>query len=393
MTQNNLSLRAVRIKKFLSSRLPAIVVALLLLGSIGVAVAYQAQTTPPVERTEETVSSWEETTRVGHQAQVEQPNLVFEQNQTLQDRPVYYTRLSPRLEAIHEYSYTATGGGELTVDTDATLLLRSVDADDNVYWQRTEPLATTTETVAPGETATLSVEINVTAVAEEIERTEASLGASIGTAELGVSFETSIAGEVNGAPVASAYRDAIAVDPGDNTFSVNGTDGSQQRHDRTATVETVGTHGTLRSYGPYAIVFLSLLGVAGMLAGRYTGHITPTERELATLEHQQERAEFDDWTSRVAVPASAVETDAMTVETLEDLVDIAIDTDERVLEDTSGIGFYVLGTNAHYTYSPTDNVRPLARDEAPDPEQNGNSPDTENPVHSQSVSKHDDGNE
>lgn len=393
MTQNNPSLRVIRIKKFLSSWLPAIVVALLLLGSIGIAVAYQTQTTPPVERTEETVSSWEETTRVSHQARVEQPNLVFEQNQTLQDRPVYYTRLSPRLEVIHEYSYTATDGGELTVDTDATLLMRALDADDNVYWQRTEPLATTTETVAPGETATLSVEINVTAVAEEIERTEASLGASIGTTELGVSFERSVGGEVNGEPVASAHRDAIAVDPGDNTFSIDGTDGSQQRHDQTATVETVGTHGTLRSYGPYVVLFLSLLGVAGMLAGRYTGHITPTEQELATLEHQRERAEFDDWTSRAAVPADAVKTDAMTVETLEDLVDIAIDTDERVLEDTRGTGFYVLGTNANYMYSPTATVRPLAWGEASDLTQNGDSPNTENPAHSQPVSKHDDGNE
>ena len=346
--------RVIRAKQLVSGWLIAIVIVLVLISGAAAAGAYHAHTNPPIERDEVVVAAWSEETTLGHQARVTEPNLVFEQNQTLLNRPVYFSRVSPTLEGRHDYRYAASDEGNLTVETDVIVRLRSVDSEGNVYWQRSDTIDhSRVEGLAPGETATTTTALNVSDVVEELERTEASLGATLGTTEIRVIFDTSASGTVNGENVRTRHVDSILVEPSSGSFSVQTDEGVRERYERTETIESEGTHGPLRMYGPFGVLLASMAGMVSLVGLNRTGRLTPTEDDLNAIE-PSERDETEDWISAVTVPDKALETVAIPVDSLTDLVDIAIDTNERVLEDDDRKGFYVLDDTVHYVYLPVE---------------------------------------
>ncbi len=344
--------RIIRAKKLVSGWFIAIVIVLVLTGGVAAVGTYHTQTNPPIEQQEVVVAAWSEETTLGHQARVTQPNPVFEQGQTLLNRPVYFSQVSPILEARHGYSYAASDGGNLTVETSVIVRLRSVDSEGNVYWQRSDVVDhARVEGLAPGETATTRTALDVGDVVDELERTEASLGSTLGTTEIRVVFETSVGGTVNGDTVRTNHVESILVEPGRGSFSVEADEGVQQLHERTEVFESEGVHGPLRMYGPVGVLLLSMVGMVGLFRLNQTGRLTPTAEELSLLEHS-ERDGAEDWISTVSVPEEALATVAIPVESFRDLVDIAIDTNERVLEDENRDGFYVLDEAVHYVYVP-----------------------------------------
>ncbi|WP_143420414.1 DUF5305 domain-containing protein [Halorubrum vacuolatum] len=348
----------------MSSWLIAVVIVLLLLSGAAVAATYHTHTNPPIERDEVVIAAWSEETRLSHQARVTEPNLVFEQGQTLPNRAVYFSRVSPILEAQHDYSYVASDEGNLTVETDVTVRLRSVDSGGNVYWQRSDIVDhSRVEGLAPGETATTRTDLNVSEVVEELDRTEESLGATLGTTEIRVLFDTSVVGTVNGEPVRTNHVESILVEPSSGSFTVQADGGVRELHERTEIIESEGVHGPVRTYGPVGLLFVSMAGMVSLFGLDRTGRLTPTADELDMLDGS-ERDGVEDWISTVSIPAEALATTPIPVESLKDLVDIAIDTNQRVLEDEDREGFYVLDETVHYVYSPEKMKDPIDFDHA-----------------------------
>lgn len=355
-TDGQESMRWIRIRLFLVRRFVPLVFGLLVLGLLAGAVAYQTYAHPGVEVEERTVVDWEERTSLSHQAEVQRPNMVFEQGQTLSDRQTYFTHLSPELEGIYEYSYSAGGGGELDTESTAMLRLRSVDTEGGIYWERTEPLdETKTEGLSPDEVATLPVTVNVTDITADVERTQESLGSSIGTTEIAVVFDTRVTGTVAGEPVANAHQDTLTILTGGMAYQVESNGLGQQSHERTETTESEVVYGPFRSYGPVGVVFASFTVIAALAATNYRGRLGPSEAEVAAFNRRQHRDAFDDWISTGTVPEEALTGSRIDINSLKDLVDVAIDTDKRVLEDSAREAFYVLAGGRYYTYAPDDN--------------------------------------
>jgi hypothetical protein len=73
-----------------------------------------------------------------------------------------------------------------------------------------------------------------------------------------------------------------------------------------------------------------------------------TERERARYEIETTRDDFEEWFSSFEIPESGDRT-VVPAETLADLVDVAIDSDRRVLED--GNQYAVIVDDLMYTYS------------------------------------------
>lgn len=365
--------RIIRAKQLVSSWLIAIVIVLVLTSSVAAAAAYHTHTNPPIEREEVIVAAWSEETILSHQARVTEPNLVFEQDQTLLDRPVYFSRVSPILEGQQDYSYAASDDGNLTVETVVRVRLRSVSPEGNVYWQRSDAIdRSRVEGLAPGEIATTTTALNVTDVVNTLEQTEASLGATLGATEIRVVFDTSVSGTVNGEDIQTQHADSILVEPSSGSFSVQADEGVQERYERTETVESKGTHGPLLRYGSFGVLFISLAGMTGLIGLNRTGRLTPSKDDLSTIG-TSERDEAQDWISTVSVPDEALETIAIPVDSLSDLVDIAIDTNERVLEDDDRKAFYVLDNTIHYVYLPVERTDTTDADPSSEsPDEDGN---------------------
>ncbi len=365
MTDDNNRLRWIRLRKRLAELAPAIIIGLLVVGALGGWFAYQTHANPGVETNERTVATWSEQGTNSHAAEVTEPNPLFQEGQTLSGRSAYFTRISPEVQAAYTYSYSASDTGSLDVTLNTTLRIQSVDDDDATYWSVTESLqGTHVEDVSPGESITVDATINVSQVAAEINRIQEGVGSSIGTSEVEVLFDTQVAGTVNGENVANTDRRALVLNPGAETYSVESPEELDVSHESTEVVESEQTYGPLRLYGPVALVLLSVLGLLGFAVASYQGRVRPSPTERIALEQSKERKEFDDWISTGTIPTWERTGTEIELESLEDLVDVAIDTNERVIEDTNSGDFYVPGADRYFVYSPDPVQNLRSRDSA-----------------------------
>lgn len=346
------TVRQIRIRKHLDDWFLGIVVVFVLVGAVGAVFAYQTHTATAVETEEERVGTWNEQPRLSHHAEVVQPNPLYQQGQILSNQPLYFTRISPELRGTYAYSYGATGSGEVDVQLETRLQIQSVDSGGDPYWQLTEQLNQTYhEGLSPEENAVLSFEINVSDAVREIERVESGLGASVGTTEVTVLVTAHVTGMVNDERVATTHQGSLDVEPDGETYGVDTAGVEQESHDTVRTVETPVSHGPVESYGPFGLLLGSFVGIVGLGALRRWGRLPPSKRELALLAHTEQRAEFDDWISPGTIPEEIQSGQYIELDSLEALVDVAIDTNSRVIEDSTTGTFIVAGENWHYLYT------------------------------------------
>lgn len=368
-------MRMIRLRNRLDDLTLVVVVALLLLCGLGAWMVYGVHVDPATETDQRTVATWTEQATLTHAAEVREPNPVFPEGETLSDQPVYFTSLSPVVEGSYVYSYDASESGTVDVEMDARLRIRSVD-DDTTLWETTEQLETVeTEQIAPGETTELAVAVDVTEAVAEANRIEDGLGATVGTTEIEVAFEATAAGVVNGESVANVHRGSLSLEPGGETYGVTADDDVLETHETVETVESDREYGLLRSYGSLVVLGGALLGLVGFAGATYTGRISPSPAERAALDQYRQRREFDDWISTGQVPAHERAGTRIELDSLEDLVDTAIDMDRRVIEDRETGSFLILDDGRYYCYAPETATREAELDDIPNESGASNAPD------------------
>jgi hypothetical protein len=105
-------------------------------------------------------------------------------------------------------------------------------------------------------------------------------------------------------------------------------------------------------YGSIGIVAIAALAMVGLIVARWRGLIVPSPELVAALKRQRERDEFDDWISRGRLPMGLRSHEKVAVDSLEDLVDIAIDSNRRVIEAIENERYYVIDRELLYEYAP-----------------------------------------
>lgn len=344
----------VRVRAALDEWYVFAIVALLALALVGGWGTYVA-VAGPAEQTDRdpAATSRSATGSFDHSAAVQTENEVYPVGTQLSDRSVYFTRITPELEGNFTFRYDA-GSGDVTADIELERVIRSAD-DEREYWEVNETIAeTTAEGLEPGEEATTSFAVDVPATVNESERIEESLGGSPGSIETTVVATVTVQGTVDGEPVERTERYVLAITPDGSTYSVDEPTTDQRTPERTETTQTASTAsaGFFGPIGSVVLLFASLCGLGALAITRARGILAPAEAELERLRAEYEREEFDDWISRGSLPADIREQSRIEVSTLEDLVDIAIDCDRRVIEDESTGGYYVVDGASLYAYEP-----------------------------------------
>jgi len=140
----------------------------------------------------------------------------------------------------------------------------------------------------------------------------------------------------------------------------------RQQTYRTETVETVDTTTPLETeiqqteiepspfsqYGAPASVLLAMVALLGLLVMSYTGRLQLSEAERERCTLHDERTQFDEWISHGDVPSIDQFRVIVKMESLSGLVDLAIDTNNRVIEDDNAY-FVIRGQeDTAYVYAP-----------------------------------------
>lgn len=343
-----------RIRTFASDYFILLAATAVLVAAAGGWLVYSTHVDPGVERQQEVQGTWETTGGYDHAAAVTESNQVFPVGATLEDRSTYYTRLTPELDGTFEYRFDADAG-ELDVDVASRLVTRSVGEGDEVLWSAEQPLANDSITLSPGESARIEFTVNVTEVVATIDEIESDLGASPGEIQVFVRSDVTTTGTAAGDSAEHEATYDLAISPGSDTYGVAAEDEAEQ-HQHVETVTREVTYGPFRSTLGPAMVLVGLLGLSGLGVARYRAYLPVSDAVRIAAVHSEEREAFDDWISRGRVPPKATERPVVEIDSLEDLVDIAVDTDARVIEDVDANCYYVLSEANCYRYRPPRDV-------------------------------------
>ncbi|MEF8780372.1 MAG: DUF5305 domain-containing protein [Haloferacaceae archaeon] len=346
--------RTVRLRAILDSNWQLLVAALLLLALAGGWIAYGAYVDPPQETTTEVVSSWTVEGEWSHGATVTESNSVFPTGTELRDRSVYFGSIAPTFSGAFGVGYDATSASNVAIDAESRLVTRSVSEEGNAtYWSESRTLdSTAAENVGDDETVRTTFSINTTALDERIGEIREEIGADPGTLELFVETTVTVEGTFDGESrtVQLAYR--LPLELQGTNYRVDDPGPLIEEYERTETTTRTLEPGLLDGIVAPFLLVLGLLGGAGVAAGGYTGRFAVGEAEREWLAFRDDRAEFDEWITRISLPEETFDRPVARAASLQDLVDFAIDNSTGVVEDPDAGTFYVVTDDYVYTYEP-----------------------------------------
>lgn len=325
---------SIRVRAFLSDRFVPVLLCVLFLTALGGIWAYQVNAVPEFEQEDRVVEQWRESTTYNHSAVVTNDTGVWSSGERVTDRPMYYTAVSPELDGTYSYEYSAANGS-LEVTTETFLLVQGVsEGGDAVYWEFTEPLSErTTNSLTPDGAHSTEFVLDIDALRAEIDQVEQQLQAGDGAVDVRVVSTTETDGEIEGEQVEETYDSEMPIDLGSSTYSVGELEIVDEPERSTELIETPVQPSALESIGSVIAFAIALAAAIALLVGRNANYIEITDDEKQQLRFDRDRERFDEWITTGTFPSEREYESTILVDDLTGLIDVAIDTNKRVIED------------------------------------------------------------
>lgn len=345
-----------RVRATLDRQYTVVLLIMIGLAAVGGYLIVDVYAQPSTETVEEEQQIWSPDGSFTHGATVidneSRTGGVFDPGQRVENRSFYYQSIMPTLSGEFTYTFIADSG-ELTARIEQRLVIRSVDErgeneQATEYWRRTEQLSTNQTTLSPGETVSVPFRTNVTDAAITAEEIRDRLD-DPGRTQIQLNATVALTGTAGGREVDRTLEYSLPISLENGIYRVS------EANDIPAITET---EPRTVSRGPnlqWALAgpLLTTISVAGFLAmvyARRTERLTLTKHERRWLAYQDDRADFDEWITAVKPPEEVHDLPVGHAESLADLVNIAIDTDNPVLESPDGDRFYVIHDGYCYTF-------------------------------------------
>ncbi|WP_336021588.1 DUF5305 family protein [Halobellus salinisoli] len=331
-----------RVKLFISENHRLIVAALVLVGVLCLVGAGYVFSTPTTQTITEETDRQTFETRADPSALVTRQTALYEQGERLDNRSVYFLSASPSM--TFDVETTVPADVPVRLNHRLELEIRGV-RDGQEFYRSTETLLEANETVTDGQ-FTASETVNVSALRGELQTLRASTE-GVGEFEIRLSQTVQYETESYEGTLVSTVPFVI--------------DGRSYYLEETVEAEQVESMSVQRQvteppnpleYGGFALVGLLLLGVA-VLARDLDDRID-TEELRTRIVHDR----HDEWISRGEFPTNS-QKQYISILTLEDLVDVAIDTNRRVIHDPQIDAYAVIDSSEIYYYA----IEEVAADE------------------------------
>ncbi|MFC7072314.1 DUF5305 domain-containing protein [Halovenus rubra] len=312
-------------------------------------------TSSPTEIEQFEEASWSSTTSLSHQATVMKGTDLYEQGSVLRNQRSYFTQVMPITNGSLEYSYLATGGGNVDIETTVTLVLRSTAEEDGeavTYWETQEQLKSVShQSVEPSETITVPFGMNISALVDNAEQIDNQLGGSPGTTEVALVSELSVAGERNGKETSETYSYETRLDIGSSVYQYTDVgpfeESGQQLGQRVGESE----YSPLRTTGGPLLALIGISGLVVVSISHYRETFEVSEQALAWAEYSNTYDEYSEWISEGRVTDDSIPSSTVEVASVKDLVDVAVDSDRRVIHDAERQECLVIDDGTAYVYS------------------------------------------
>lgn len=348
-----------RVRAFLDENYATVVAALVVLALFGGWLTYGAYASPGTHTEERTASSWQTTGQFDHGATVTEENPVFPVGTRLSNRTTYFRSVAPVLNGTFRTGYADAESADLSATVNVTLVLRSVDSEDGSkteYWRTTRQLGRQrVDSLAPGQSVRVPFSVDVNALGNRTQEIRNQLGGQPGQVTASVRATVRYAGTVEDRSVDRTveYRLPLAIDGG--TYRVEDPGAVRERHEETRTVTVTDDVDPISGFGGPFLLSSSLAAALAVVAARRRNRLGLTPEEREWLDFREDRSDFDEWIVRMRLPDEALDLPRAEAETLADLVDFAIDTDNAVVEHPDTGTFAVVHDEYRYIYVPPSN--------------------------------------
>lgn len=323
-----------RIRLFVSQQPTTLIAALALAGVLCFVAAGYIYVTPTVTTvTEETNVQTVETT-VTTSAVVTGNTTLYEPQAELQNRSVYFVSATPQLTLTVRSSVPADQSVAVTHE----LRMETVGLREGRPFYRNERTLVDEQTVVSDGTARSETTMNVSALRQALQNKQAEVG-SVGRFRIRLLLNTTYETD--------AYDGTISTDApfvlSGRAYYLDGELAVEQTHS-TPVTEQIVQQPTVFEYGSVGVLGLILFGLCWVVI-RISRQADP---ELLRVNIVHDR--HQEWISRGEFPTDSNK-EYISILALEDLVDVAIDSDRRVLFDPELDAYAVIDGDEIYYYA------------------------------------------
>ncbi|QFU82448.1 DUF5305 domain-containing protein [Natronorubrum aibiense] len=315
-----------------------ITIALIVVGALALGATGWAVANPTTETTTQYGDEHVES-NVGTSAVVVRDGELWSEGDRLENSGVYVRNATPELTLEPETSLRdETEGAIDDADVHHELILRfDATRDGESFWNETHTVIDESPPVEDG-VATSTATIDVDSYRDRQRQLERELS-GVGSVDLELAFRVEYdTGRSQGTQQAST-----AFQVTDDAYWLAESLSVSESH----TYQT-GTQQTTESRSLGTIAGLSLLGTFALVGAAFVARRAPVDEEAARRAVHEQR--YAEWISRGSIPMWVGDYH-ISLDTLEDVVDVAIDTNKRVVHDRQRGLFAVVGDDVVYYYS------------------------------------------
>jgi hypothetical protein len=161
-----------------------------------------------------------------------------------------------------------------------------------------------------------------------------------------------ISGVLNGESITEEYTYETRVSVEGNIYQFEETGSYEESGRQLAEREVEATYGPLRSTAGPLLAVLGVLGGVAVVAGRHRGTLSVSQTEREWLAYRATYREYEEWISTGHVADTALPPSRVTLDSLDGLVDVAIDSNRRVIHDKERGCHLVVVDETLYAYDP-----------------------------------------
>lgn len=204
--------------------------------------------------------------------------------------------------------------------------------------------------LGPGERLRVPVTLDVADVANRTRDLSERLGG--GGAETTVVAETRLDGRVNGERVDRRFTHELTLGRGGDTYSLSGPREQSRSFPTRETVTRERQYSLLYRAGGPLLVVVGDAGIVGLLLLRRGDRFELGRVERDWLAYREDYETYEGWIHTVSLPTEAYSLPEAEVATLRDVVNVAIDIEETVIEPPDDDRLHVVDDESRYVYEP-----------------------------------------